>query len=85
MDSLLPNADAIRETDPMRLEARRREIVLSLTTVYKGYDDPDVPMELLRELAFITSTLRRKQAGPPRAKRPTSGRIKTPLSIDDLD
>jgi hypothetical protein len=82
VDSLLPNAEAIRETDPMRLEARRREIVLSLTTVYRGYDDPEVPMELLRELAFITSTLRRKQAGPPRAKRPSTTKT---LSIDDLD
>jgi hypothetical protein len=40
-------------------------------------------MELLRELAFITSTLRRKQAGPPRAKKPAA--TNTRLSIDDLD
>lgn len=67
---------------PAELEQRRREIVMSLTTQYKGYDDPDVPLDLLRELALITSTLRRKNAGPPRARR-TNG--KRPPSVDDLE
>lgn len=64
---------------PSELEQRRRDIVLSLTTTYRGYDDPDVPLDLLSELALITSTLRRKNAGPPKAKR-TSKRP----TIDDL-
>jgi len=68
---------------PAELEARRREIVSSLTTKYKGYDDPDVPIELLRELALLTSTLRRKNAGPPRQKR-TNG-IRRIATADDLD
>jgi hypothetical protein len=38
-------------------------------------------IDLLRELAIITSTLRRKNAGPLRAKR-ANGRK---LTIDDLD
>lgn len=72
----------IKEGDPVRLEARRREIVLSLTTDYRGYDDPDVPIELLRELAFITQTLRRRQSGPPRRKPSANGKAK--FTVDDL-
>jgi len=68
--------------DPVRLEARRREIILDLTTKYRGYDDPEVPMDLLRELAFITSTLRRRQSGPPRRKSAANGRAK--FTVDDL-
>lgn len=67
---------------PAELEQRRREIVMSLTTRYQGYDDPDVPLDLLRELAFITSTLRRKNAGPPKSRKSTNGKKAT---IDDLD
>jgi hypothetical protein len=74
------------ELTPSELEQRRRDIVLSLTTQYKGYDDPEIPLELLHELAMITSTLRRKNAGPPKAKRSPSvpkskGRVGT---VDDL-
>jgi hypothetical protein len=36
-----------------------------------------------RELAFITSTLRRKNAGPPRRKSPSNGRTK--FTVDDLE
>jgi hypothetical protein len=64
---------------PSELEQRRRDIVQSLTTTYKGYDDPEVPLELLSELALITSTLRRKNAGPPRVSRPRQR-----PTIDDL-
>jgi hypothetical protein len=73
------------ELTPSELEQRRRDIVTSLTTQYKGYDDPEIPLELLHELAMITSTLRRKNAGPPKQKRPalpkSKGRVGT---IDDL-
>lgn len=54
---------------PMELEARRREITDLLKTQYKGYNDPEIPFPLLQELSVITSTLRRKNAGPPREKR----------------
>lgn len=67
---------------PSELEQRRRDIVTSLTTKYRGYDDPDVPIELLSELALITSTLRRKNAGPPKTSRPKGSRSRP--TIDDL-
>jgi len=72
----------IEDRTPAELEQRRREIVLSLTTQYSGYDDPDVPLTLLQELAFITSTLRRKNAGPPRRKAANG---KKAPSLDDLE
>ena len=62
------------------LEQRRRDIVSSLTTKYRGYDDPDVPLELLSELALITSTLRRKNAGPPKV----SARPRQRPTVDDI-
>lgn len=71
------------ERTPAELEQRRREIVLSLTTTYKGYDDPNVPIELLHELATLTSTLRRKNAGPPKNKRAANG--KRIFTMDDVD
>lgn len=57
---------SLEDKSPQELEAARREIVQSLTTKYRGYDDPDVPRELLAQLAVITATLRRKNAGPPK-------------------
>lgn len=61
---------SLADKSPPELEARRREIVKSLTTTYRGYDDESVPLELLQELAAVTATLRRKTAGPPKvAKR----------------
>jgi hypothetical protein len=78
-------SDAFDTSDksPAELEQRRRLIVTSLTTQYRGYDDPNVPLDLLRELAFITSTLRRRNAGPPKKAKPLNGAKKT-YSIDDL-
>lgn len=67
---------------PAELEARRREIVSDLQTKYKGYNDPEVPVSLLHELVAITSTLRRRNAGPPKARRPATRNSKT--TIDDL-
>lgn len=82
MEALNGNNSATDLT-PSELEQRRRDIVLSLTTKYKGYDDPEVPVEVLHELAFITQTLRRKNAGPPKVKRaPASAKSKP--TIDDL-
>lgn len=68
---------------PGELEARRREIVGSLTTRYRGYDDPEVPIELLQELAAITATLRRKTSGPPKVAKRSNG-SKLPTTLDDL-
>lgn len=66
----MPDASTIFNLDdksPPELEARRREIISTMSTKYRGYDDPDIPMELLQELAVVTSQLRRKNAGPPKA------------------
>lgn len=88
-DTLTPNGTssdlhaALLTQTPSELEQRRRDIIVSLTTVYKGYDDPDVPIELLHELAFITQTLRRKNAGPPKAKRAPAKSGPKP-TVDDL-
>lgn len=58
---------------PSDLETLRREIIAKLNTEYKGYDDPDVPMDLLNTLAVVTSSLRRKNAGPPKEPKKTKG------------
>jgi hypothetical protein len=67
---------------PAELEQRRGEIVKSLTTTYKGFDDPNVPTTLLHELAAITSALRRRSSGPPKVAKKT--RVSKAVSTDDL-
>lgn len=72
---------------PAELETRRREIISVLTTQYKGYEDPTIPTILLQELAIVTGTLRRKNAGPPKKVKaePTGGTAKgKKASIDDV-
>jgi hypothetical protein len=81
MDQL--NGFDVTAKTPSELEQRRRDIVGSLTKDFKGFDDPEVPLELLRELALITSTLRRKHSGPPKTKKTPSG-AKPKTTIDDL-
>lgn len=66
------------------LEARRREIIEICRTSYKGYDDPDLPEDLLGELAVITSMLRRGNAGPPKPAKATKAATKTKATVDDL-
>jgi hypothetical protein len=68
---------------PPELEARRREIIATMTSTYRGYDDPDIPMELLSELSVVTSFLRRKNAGPPKATPKPKGTKKV-ATTDDL-
>jgi hypothetical protein len=70
------------DKSPSELEARRRDIILIMATQYKGYADPDIPMELLQELCVVTSSLRRKNAGPPKAPRKPTTKIAA--TIDDL-
>lgn len=86
MNDLAPSEFVAPDTgdqrSPAELEARRREIVHALTHQYKGYDDPTVPIPLLQELAIITSTLRRKNAGPPRERRAAAPR--RVMTVDDL-
>lgn len=69
--------------NPQELEALRRQIITTMTTDYKGYNDPEVPIELLNQLAVITGTLRRKNAGPPKAdKKPKAATVKA--TTDDF-
>lgn len=82
MSDLLASPDTADPRSPMELSARRDEIVHILKTQYKSWDDPDVPIPLLQELAVITSTLRRKNAGPPKERR--APMPKKVYGIDDL-
>ena len=63
---------------PQDLEARRREIVTAAAGVYENLSN-----EQLQELAYITSSLRRRTAGPPKTARAT-GVAKVKPTIDDL-
>lgn len=69
---------------PAELEARRLQIVDIFKTQYKGYEDPDAPPSLLNEMAVILSSLRRKNAGPPKAEKAkkASGPKPTAASLD---
>lgn len=62
---------------PGELEALRQSIVLTLSTEYKGFDDPEAPIELLNKLAVVTSSLRRKNAGPPKTEKKPKTTVKT--------
>lgn len=53
------------------LEQRRQELVTRINSFPKKYEDPDIPTELLRELALVAGMLRRKTSGPPKAAKPT--------------
>lgn len=73
----------LEDKTPPELEARRRELILHMQQKFGGYDNDNIPEEMLRELAVITSTLRRKNAGPPKKeKAPTKSGPKT--TINDL-
>lgn len=61
---------------PVELENRRREIVTSAAGEYEN-----LSTDMLNELAFITSTLRRRSSGPPKAAK---GAAKPKATIDTL-
>ena len=73
----------LADKSPSDLEFIRREIIAKLNTEYKGFDDPEVPMDLLNKLAVVTSSLRRKNAGPPKVAKPSKA-AKVTLSTDDF-
>lgn len=73
----------LTDKTPAELEQRRRDLVTRMTTEYKGYDDPDIPRSLLQELAIITSTLRRRNAGPPKKAKEPNGKAKK-AGLDDV-
>lgn len=63
---------------PLELEARRRQIVESANGKYEALSTDD-----LRELAFIVSTLRRRNSGPPKTPK-VAGAAKAKPTIDNL-
>lgn len=63
---------------PLELEARRRQIVESANGKYEALSTDD-----LRELAFIVSTLRRRNSGPPKTAK-VAGAAKAKPTIDNL-
>lgn len=62
---------------PLELEARRRQIVESANGKYEALSTDD-----LRELAFIISTLRRRNSGPPKTPKVAGSKAKP--TIDNL-
>jgi len=82
MPEATPATFNLEGKSPAELEMRRREIVQSLTRDFKGYDDPDVPITMLQELAAVTASLRRKTAGPPKVAKRSNGGGKA--TMDDL-
>lgn len=68
---------------PVELEERRRAILATIRTYPQSYDDPNLPTELLRELSVIVSTLRRRNAGPPKTAKPKGPAPKP--TLDELD
>jgi hypothetical protein len=73
--------DKLSAMAPLELENRRRAIVDDIVVKHKGnFEDPALELGLLEELAYITSTLRKRSAGPPKAAKPA----KVKATIDDL-
>jgi hypothetical protein len=73
----------LADKSPSELESIRLGLVETLRTEYKGYDDPEVPMDLLNKLAVVTSSLRRKNAGPPKVPK-TAKASKEKAQTDDF-
>lgn len=74
----------LENLSPLELDQRRSAIVSEMQTKYRGYDDPNVPDEMLHELAAITGALRKKNSGPPKTKTVAKRAVKGKASTDDL-
>lgn len=74
---------SLEDKSPQELETERRSIIATMTTKYKGYEDPEVPREMLQRLAIITAALRRKNSGPPKAAKPKAANG-SKKSLDDV-
>lgn len=75
--------ELLKSLSPAQLEQRRRDIIDEMRKLAAPLKD--APTELLQELAFITGTLRRKTAGPPKEAKRTKRSTAPAASIDDLD
>lgn len=84
MPEVTPETFGLVDKSPAELEERRRQIVAKIAAAPGGYDDPDIPIEILQELSLVTGMLRRKTAGPPKAAKPTKRGNGPKLSSDDL-
>ncbi len=73
----------LKDMTPAQLEQRRRDIVSDMQKLPRTYKDATT--EVLQELAFISGTLRRKTAGPPKEAKRTKRSVGPSASIDDLD
>lgn len=81
-----PTAESfsLQDRSASELEQRRGELVSVMTTKYRGYDDPELPVSILHELLVITTMLRRRTSGPPKAKEPKTKAPSKRASMDDL-
>lgn len=75
--------ELLKSLSPAELEQRRRDIVGAMQKLPRTYHD--APTEMLQELAFITGSLRRKTAGPPKEAKRTKRSSGPAASLDDLD
>jgi hypothetical protein len=62
------------------LQARRTEILATMN----GQPLGDAPTEILQELAFIFTVLRRKTSGPPKVAKPSKRSAGPKGNADDL-
>jgi len=83
MPEVDPQTFGLEAMQPSQLEQRRQELVKKIAGMPKGYNDPDIPIEVLQELSLVTGMLRRKTAGPPKVAK-TTKRGAAKLSVDDL-
>lgn len=70
----------LESKSPAELQQRRSEIVAQLMLLPRTYED--APTDMLQELAFITGSLRKKTAGPPKVAK-ASKRSPTPAATTD--
>jgi hypothetical protein len=77
------DAELLKAMSPAQLEQRRRELVAKIAALPRSYKD--AATEDLQELAFLTGSLRRKTAGPPKETKRTKRSSGPAASIDDLD
>lgn len=69
----------IAAMSPAELEARRREIVVSANGQYEN-----LTTDQLSELAYIVSSLRRRNSGPPKEAKVAGSKTKPKATLDSL-
>lgn len=64
------------------LQDRRAEILKEMEAYGQKYSD--APTDILQELAYIFTALRRKTSGPPKVANPTKRSGAPKATVDDL-